>query len=296
MSILTFPANNLQPKHLSSSCHIPSGQLIDLYKKGKGTGGYMSRRDDIRRRIAKRKRERERAAKREDKRFLVVEDEEKYGFEKISSYEGGPSEGDHPLFNKEVFLFKVLASACLVLVVAILFRNGPESLQPVKNFVTKSMEQDFQFTAVSEWYEGQFGKPLALFPSDNNQDDEEIHVEQEYALPAAARILEDFGENGKRIMIETEKGAAVTAMSEGRVLYIGEEDGFGNTVIIQHGDKSETWYGNLDEIHVSLYESVKIGTDIGVATEAADGMKGAFYFAIKKGDDFIDPIQVIQFD
>lgn len=256
----------------------------------------MSRRDDIRRRIAKRKRERERYSQSQQSTMLMVEDEEKYGFEKFTSYESGPGESGHPLFNKELFLFKVLASACLVLVLAIIFRNGSESLQPIKNFVSKSMEQDFQFTAVSDWYENQFGKPLVLLPTNRDEEQEETDTTQEYALPAAARILEDFGENGQKITIETEKGASVAAMSEGRVTYIGTEDDFGKTVIIQHADKSESWYGNLASIDVSLYEFIKKGTSVGVATDAGDGTKGTFYFAIKKGDDFIDPIQVIQFD
>jgi stage IV sporulation protein FA len=284
----------LYPK--TSLSHNLDGQLIDLYKTVKGIDGDMSRADDVRKRMAKRKRERERMTKNLNNRFLVVEDEEKYGFENFSSYESGPGEGGHPLFNKELFLFKILASACLVLIVAILFRNGSDTLQPVKNFVTKSMEHDFQFTAVADWYESQFGKPLALLPFENKEGTNETEVTPEYALPAAARILEDFGENGQKITIETSNGAPVTAMTEGRVRYVGEEEGFGKTVIIQHADKSETWYGNLESIDVSLYEFIKKGTSVGVASDAGDGTKGTFYFAIKKGDDFIDPIQVIQFD
>lgn len=258
----------------------------------------MSRRDDIRRRIEKRRRERERYSHSQNQQnnMYVVEDEEKYGLEKFSSYEGGPGEGGHPLFNKEMFLFKILASACLVLFIAIIFRNEADFLQPIKNFVSESMEQDFQFAAVSDWYESQFGKPLALLPTETKEDSDEPDTMQEYALPAAARILEDFGENGQRITIETDEGASVTAMSEGRVRYVGTETDFGKTVIIQHADKSETWYGNLESIDVSLYEFIQKGTSVGVASDVGDGTKGMFYFAIKKGDDFIDPIQVIQFD
>lgn len=255
----------------------------------------MSRADDIRKRIAKRKRERERMTKHVNEQFFVVEEEEKYGFEKFPSYESDPGESGHPLFNKEFFLFKILASACLVLIVAIIFRSGGESLQPVKSFVTKSLEHDFQFAAVADWYENKFGKPLALLPFERNEEPESDGI-QEYALPAAARILEEFAEDGQKVSIETEKGAAVTAMSEGRVSYVGHEEGFGKTVIIQHADKSETWYGNLESIDVTLYEFIKKGTSVGTAADAGDGAKGVFYFAIKKEDDFIDPIQVIQFD
>ncbi|MDZ5470821.1 M23 family metallopeptidase (plasmid) [Bacillus sp. 31A1R] len=263
-----------------------------------------SSRDDIRRRIEKRKRERERLAGNSSrprtvnyKQMLWAEEEEKHGFDRISSYEGGPDEGAHPLFRKEIFLFKVLASACLFLVIAIIFRNEGESLNSVRNFVTSSMEKDFQFAAISDWYEDQFGKPLALLPFTKDKEaEEEPQLTQQYALPASGKILEEFGSNGQRITIETAKGSPVEAMNEGFVRFTGSKEGFGKTVIVQHADKSETWYGNLDSIDVTLYEFIEKGNSVGKASDGADGTKGTFYFAIKKGDDFIDPIQVIQFD
>ncbi|MFE8703456.1 peptidoglycan DD-metalloendopeptidase family protein [Cytobacillus sp. FJAT-54145] len=262
-----------------------------------------SRADDIRKRIEQRKRERERMVRtprtnHSPSRRYWVDDEEKHGFERLSTYEGGPSEGGHPLFRKDVFLFKVLASACLFLIVAIMFRNETASFDSVRNFVQSSMERDFQFAAVSDWYEDQFGKPLAILPFTDKKEDEveESTNEQQYALPASARLVEEFRVNGQRITIETEKGSFVEAMNEGIVLFAGEKDGYGKTVVVQHGDKSETWYGNLDAIEVTLYQYINKGTKVGTAMDAAGGTKGEFFFAIKKGNDFIDPIQVIQFD
>ena len=78
----------------------------------------------------------------------------------------------------------------------------------------------------------------------------------------------------------------------------GVKEGLGKTVVVQHADKTETWYGNLDEIDVKLYEYVEkrqvVGTVSGSTGE--DKSKGKYYFAIKKDDKFIDPIQVIRFE
>lgn len=256
-----------------------------------------SRTDDVRKRMMKRKKERERMDKMNQGRMFYSE-EERHGFDRIPSYDVGPGEGNHPLFKKEVFLFKILASACLVLIVAILFRSPSEKAETFQTYVKHTMEQEFQFAAVSDWYQEQFGKPLALLPAKNTgeEDTQEIAEENEYALPASGRILEDFGDNGQRITIETGKGAGVEAMNEGLVHFVGMKDGFGKTVIVQHADKSETWYGNLDGIDVNLYEYISKGTKVGTAMDSTDGTKGSFYFAIKKGDDFIDPVQVIKFE
>jgi len=256
-----------------------------------------SRADDIRKRVARRKRERDRVKKNVQNRVMWPEDEERYGFSKMASYEGESGEGTHPLFNKEWFLFKILASACLFLLIAIMFKNGASALDPARNFVKNTMENDFQFVAVANWYEEKFGKPLALLPlSDDKKDGEDKTQSIDYALPASAKILEDFRENGQRITIETEKDAPVQAMSEGLVKFAGKKDGFGKTVIIKHADNSESWYGHLEEINVSLYEYAEKGKELGKSTNMKDGTKGSFYFAIKKGDDFVDPIQVIPFD
>ncbi len=254
--------------------------------------------DDIRKRIARRKKERDRLKRNSQQGIIWAEDEERYGFEKISSYESGGDEGLHPLFNREWFLFKVLASACLFLVVAIMFKNNAAIFEPAKNFVKTSMEKEFQFTVVSNWYEEQFGKPLALLPFKSTKEDENkiSSPNSDYALPASARILEDFDENGQRMTIETDKALAVEAMSEGLVIFAGKKGDFGKTVIIQHTDKSESWYGNLADIHVGLYNYIEKGSQLGMPAVMEDGERASFFFAIKKGEDFIDPSKVIPFD
>ncbi|PLR79547.1 peptidase M23 [Bacillus canaveralius] len=256
-----------------------------------------SRADDIRKRIARRKRERDKLTEHNPVHPLWAEDEERYGFEKISSFESGRGDGEHPLFRKEFFLFKILASACLVLMMAIIFRSEAGSLEPVRSFVKKSMNDDFQFAAVSEWYEQQFGKPLALLPfKEDSGKDKTEKLDSEYALPASGKILEDFDVNGQGVMIETGVGAAVQAMNEGFVNFAGEKEGFGKTVIIQHGDTSQSWYANLEEIDVELYDFIEKGSTVGTVSQGTDGSKGVFYFAIKKGDNFVDPVPVIRFE
>lgn len=56
----------------------------------------------------------------------------------------------HPLFRKEVFFFKVLLSAILVLSVAILYKNAPSSFNGAKAVTEKVMKEEFQFLYCSE--------------------------------------------------------------------------------------------------------------------------------------------------
>lgn len=255
-----------------------------------------SRPDDIRKRIAKRRKENR--GKGSERMVVLPQEDEKYGFNQLASYEpGGHDEEIHPLFRIEVFFFKILASICLFLIIAILFRNQSPAFDTARTFVKNTFDQEFQFAAMTKWYENKFGKPLALLPFTDKKT-EVKNVSSQYAVPASGRILENFEKNGQGVMVETAIGAPVKAFNEGVVTFAGVKEGIGKTVIIQHADKTESWYGNLDQIQVSLYEYIQKGKEVGTVSDSAgkDKTKGAFYFAIKKGDTFIDPIQVIRFE
>lgn len=256
--------------------------------------------DEIRRRIAKRKKGKGSSEKGPERLITWPGDDEKYGYDPITTFDSRDGEGGHPLFKTEVFIFKILASALLFLVIAILFREKIPALSPAKNFVTKAMEQDFKFATVANWYEDQFGKPLALLPfSDDKSSDDKNVAEKVHDIPVfSGKVLENFEKNGQGITIETSNGAPVEAMNEGNVTFAGVKEGLGKTVIIQHADQTETTYGNLEEIKVRLFEFVEEEKVVGTASKSTgeDKTKGKYYFAIKKGDDYIDPIQVIRFE
>ena len=115
-------------------------------------------------------------------------------------------------------------------------------------------------------------------------------------MDASARVLTNFSTDGRGVLIETKYDEAVEAMSGGRVVFAGKKNDLGNTVIIQHSDMTESWYGNLETIDVSQYEEVKTGKKVGTVSNKENGRSGEFYFAIKQGKKFIDPIQVIKFE
>jgi stage IV sporulation protein FA len=194
-----------------------------------------------------------------------------------------------------VFLFKILASAILVLAVAVMFKTTTPVFQNARNVVNQVMGKEFQFAAVSDWYEKKFGKPLAFLPI-NNKEKQKNSAKQEYDLEASGRVLTNFASDGRGVMIETTNNASVKSMNSGTIVFAGKKDDLGNTVIIQHSDLSESWYGNLKTIDVGQYEHIDAGKKIGMVSSKKDGTKGEFYFAIKQGETFIDPIQVIKFE
>lgn len=254
--------------------------------------------DEIRKRIAKRRKKMQQH--RQIQHSMYVSDEETYGYPAVYSSDDSGS-WNHPLFRKEIFLFQLFASIILFLVVGIIFKSNGDQFETAKAFVETTFEREFQFAIVANWYEEQFGQPLAILPiSDESKlyvaEDNKNQPEQIYAVPAAGTVKESFRANGSGIMVETGIGSAIEAVDEGFVVFAGVKDGIGKTVIIQHPNDSETWYGSLETIDVQLYDFVEARTKIGKAKTIEENNAGIFYFAIKKGDSFVDPSQVISFD
>ena len=51
----------------------------------------------------------------------------------------------------------------------------------------------------------------------------------------------------------------VSLIQSGIVVYVGEKDNLGNTVIVQGVDGIDVWYSNLGNVNVSLYDYVSNG-------------------------------------
>ncbi|GIN55920.1 M23 family metallopeptidase [Lederbergia ruris] len=211
-----------------------------------------------------------------------------------SVFESDPNESVHPLFKKEVFFMKIFISAILVLLLAIIFQSPSPKMEGARAGIKKTFEREFQFAVVADWYEEKFGQPLALFPAQSDFQRED--PKENFAMPVTGKILEPFSDEHQGIIMETGREAKVEAMSSGTVTFAGKKEGTGNTIIIQHPDYSETWYGKLDHISVKPLEKVKAGQLIGTVSSGEDGETGEFYFAIKQHDTFIDPIQVMKFE
>ncbi|SDI58134.1 M23 family metallopeptidase [Natribacillus halophilus] len=196
---------------------------------------------------------------------------------------------------KQRFFIQWLGALALFLLTAMVVQTDM-LFDDARQTAVNMYENEFQFAAVSNWYESQFGRPLALFPEDQSEEVETVDSEG-YALPAAgAGIAESFSENGRAVVLETMEDEQVTATRGGVVIQAGSDEDWGQVVVVQHDDGTEAWYGSLDAIDVGLYDHVGAGDLLGNVTIAADEEGGRFTFAIRANDEYIDPGEVMTFD
>ena len=93
----------------------------------------------------------------------------------------------------------------------------------------------------------------------------------------------------KGIDIAARKGAPVRAVAPGRVAHAGWFKGYGNLVIVDHGDGYHTLVAHLDSMSTAMGEEVTAGTLLGTVGETGS-LKGPYlYFEVRERGKPVDP-------
>jgi septal ring factor EnvC (AmiA/AmiB activator) len=92
------------------------------------------------------------------------------------------------------------------------------------------------------------------------------------------------------IEIAAPVGTSVTAVHDGAVAFAGPFEGFGRLVILDHGNKSYSLYGYLDEVGVSRGAQIERGRSLGTVGTSPTGMN-LLYFELRVDGHVVDPLQ-----
>ena len=87
-----------------------------------------------------------------------------------------------------------------------------------------------------------------------------------------------------------EEGRAVNAVHEGVVSFSGPFTGYGQVVIVDHGDNTQTLYGHLGTAAVNKGDRVTPQARVGVAGRNPAG-NPALYFELRVDGKAVDPLQ-----
>jgi murein hydrolase activator len=120
-------------------------------------------------------------------------------------------------------------------------------------------------------------------------------------LPLKGRILNKFGRKRVKeydsyivyngINVRAKKGTPVQAVFDGKVLYTGELEGYGNLVIVGHGKEYHSLYGHLDSIKVAANKVVKTGEVIALSGDSGSLEGETLYFELRKNGKPIEPVR-----
>ncbi|MCA0969940.1 M23 family metallopeptidase [Halobacillus litoralis] len=211
-------------------------------------------------------------------------DEEMHGFPPLITPDSSGRKQPQPSKKSSYLGVQVVLAAALFATVAVGKNASFTWLDGPEQWVTSQMQEDFPFAKVSAWYSDRFGDPLEVISQ--NEDP----APSQAALPVSGSVTTPFEANGKGIRMAVEAGSPVQAVKSGTVVFVGNVEETGKTVVVQHEDGSKSTYGFLTEVQVHLYENIPAQTVLG------DAQASEVFFGIEKNDQYIDPAKVIKVD
>jgi murein DD-endopeptidase MepM/ murein hydrolase activator NlpD len=125
----------------------------------------------------------------------------------------------------------------------------------------------------------------------------------DFIWPLNGRISSEFGWrvhplfNTRKfhtgIDIAVVRGTPVKAVASGKVIYSGWVKGYGNTVILDHGNMITTLYGHNDELVCRAGAYVKIGDVIAHSGNTGNTTGPHLHFEIRKDGSPVNPIDLL---
>lgn len=155
---------------------------------------------------------------------------------------------------KKSTAIKFLVLFVITIITLIVLKSNP---QFKTNFYKYVYEDNISFAQINNWYQSKFGSPLPF----SNVFEESIPVFNETLKYNEANKYKDG------VSLKVGIDYLTPILEGGIVIFIGEKEGYGKTAIIQQSNGIDVWYSNLKEVNVNLYDYVKKGSLIGMASE-----------------------------
>ena len=124
-----------------------------------------------------------------------------------------------------------------------------------------------------------------------------------FIWPVAGEVVSTFGwrvhpvlENRHHhdgIDIDVPEGTIVHAAASGEVYFYGEQEGYGNVLVIEHADGFFTMYGHLSSAIVSSGRYVEMGQEIALSGNTGISSGPHVHFEVRNGEFPIDPLRYL---
>ncbi|MEJ2101775.1 MAG: peptidoglycan DD-metalloendopeptidase family protein, partial [Desulfobacterales bacterium] len=96
------------------------------------------------------------------------------------------------------------------------------------------------------------------------------------------------------IEIQTERGEPIQAVYRGKILYADWFKGYGNMIIVDHGDSYYTVYAHIEEVFKAVGDVVEAGEVMATVGDSGSMTGPKLYFEVRHHGKALDPMQWLE--
>lgn len=138
-------------------------------------------------------------------------------------------------------------------------------------------------------------------PSSRNDDSPFAALRGKLALPVRGELGNRFGSprsdggvTWKGLFIAARSGDDVRAVADGRVVYADWLRGFGNLLILDHGDNYMTLYANAEALLKQVGDAIRGGETVATVGNSGGNPESGLYFEMRHEGRPFDPLQWVK--
>ncbi len=123
-------------------------------------------------------------------------------------------------------------------------------------------------------------------------------------MPVKGKIISFFGPHRNKkfnvtnfqsgIKIKADRGEPIRAVYDGRILYARWFKGYGNMIIIDHGNNYYTIYAHAQEIFASQGDTVEMGEVVATVGDSGSMIGPSLHFEVRHHGKPVDPLKWIK--
>ena len=166
----------------------------------------------------------------------------------LSNYLNKPSKR-----KSSIFLTKILLCIIILLSSLIFTSLSDNNLILFKEYV---FDKTLPFIDFQNFYH--------QFTGEIKKDSLEKEAKQVFATSLEYTSINNYLD-GQVLAID--KDIPIKSLASGIVVYAGEKEGYNKTIIIQGSDGYDIWYGNLENINISIYDYVNENATLASASD-----------------------------
>lgn len=159
---------------------------------------------------------------------------------------------------------------CIFLIMAIFYRSN----KVFKDYiVTNVYTKNIKFTKIKNIYNKYLGGIMPLEKLSKENIKSVFKEELEY---------NNISKYYDGVLLEVEDNYLIPIINSGMVVFIGDKDNYGKTIIIEGDNGIDIWYGNVNSSNVKLYDYVESGNLLGTTID------NKLYLVYEKDNQYLD--------
>lgn len=157
--------------------------------------------------------------------------------------------------NNYIFYINKFLIVVLITIITLILLKSSTSFK--SNFYKYVYEENISFASINSLYKKYFGSPIPF--SDLIEENAQATFKEQLTYEAKEDYLDG-------VSLSVSANYMVPSLESGMVIFVGEKENYGNTVIIEQVNGVEVWYSNITT-SLKIYDYIEKGTLVGEANQ-----------------------------